>query len=158
MHDNHSKPPRYALAQSPLTLTTVQRCCTDFIHTILFSAGAQYRPQRSAPTRNGINTSSLTYIEVLRGRDGRDGRDGLPGPHGPQGQRGEQGVAGPPGPRNGGVVYTTQGGGKEVAQMSLERSWCMQEGLEEAGLPTLEEVPTTSACPMIQTNFNTNLE
>ena len=33
----------------------------------------------------------------------------------------------------------------------------MQEGLEEAGLPTLEEVPTTSACPMIQTTFDTLL-
>ena len=42
--------------------------------------------------------------------------------------------------------------------MSLELSWCMQEGLEEAGLDTLEEVPTTSACPMIQTTFNTHLE
>ena len=88
------------------------------------SAGAQHRPQRSAPTRNSINTSSLPYIEVLQGRDGRDGRDGVPGPHGPQGQRGEQGVAGPrgpqgqkgeqgvagpPGPRNGGVVYTRWG-------------------------------------------------
>ena len=61
---------------------------------------------------NGVgcdNTSSLPYIEVLRGRDGRDGRDGVPGPRGPQGQKGEQGVAGPPGPRNGGVVYTRWG-------------------------------------------------
>ena len=73
------------------------------------AAGALHRPQRNAPTRNGINTSSLSYIEVLRGRDGRDGRDGLPGPRGPQGQKGEQGVAGPPGPRNGGVVYTRWG-------------------------------------------------
>ena len=73
------------------------------------SAGAQHRPQRSAPTRTSINTSSLPYIEVLRGRDGRDGRDGIPGPRGPQGQRGEQGVAGAPGPRNGGVVYTRWG-------------------------------------------------
>ena len=73
------------------------------------SAEAQHRPQRSAPTGNGINTSSLPYIEMLRGRDGRDGRDGVPGPRGPQGQRGEQGVAGPPGPRNGGVVYTRWG-------------------------------------------------
>ena len=91
------------------------------------SAEAQNRPQRSAPTGGAINTSSLPYIEVLRGRDGRDGRDGVPGPRGPQGQRGEQGVAGPPGscgpqgqrgeqgiagppgPRNGGVVYTRWG-------------------------------------------------
>ena len=73
------------------------------------SAGALNRPQRSAPTGNGINTSSLPFIEVLRGRDGRDGRDGVPGLRGPQGQRGEQGVAGPPGPRNGGVVYTRWG-------------------------------------------------
>ena len=73
------------------------------------SAEAQHRPHRSAPTRNGVNTSSLPYIEVLRGRDGRDGRDGVPGPHGPRGQRGDQGVAGPPGPRNGGVVYIRWG-------------------------------------------------
>ena len=73
------------------------------------SGGSLNRPQRSAPTGNGINTSSLPYIEVLRGRDGRDGRDGVPGPRGPQGQRGEQGVAGPPGPRNGGVVYIRWG-------------------------------------------------
>ena len=70
------------------------------------SARAQHSPQRSAPTRNSINASSLPYIEMLQGRDGRDGRDGVPGPCGPQGQRGEQGAAGPPGPRNGGVVYT----------------------------------------------------
>jgi len=47
---------------------------------------------------NSLNTSSLPYIEILRGRDGRDGRDGVPGPCGPQGQRGEAGVAGPRGP------------------------------------------------------------
>jgi len=79
---------------------------------ISVEAGALHRPQRSAPTGNGVgcdNTSSLPYIEVLRGRDGRDGRDGVPGPRGPQGQKGEQGVAGPPGPRNGGVVYTRWG-------------------------------------------------
>ena len=40
--------------------------------------------------------------------------------------------------------------------MSLELSWCMLEGLEEAGMATLEEVPTTSACLMIQTTLNTN--
>ena len=34
----------------------------------------------------------------------------------------------------------------------------MQEGLEEAGIATLEEVPTTSACLMIQTTLHTNLE
>ena len=34
----------------------------------------------------------------------------------------------------------------------------MQEGLEEAGGATLEEVPTISACPMIQTTFDTYLE
>ena len=73
------------------------------------SAGALNRPERSASAGNSINTSSLPYIEVLRGRDGRDGRDGIPGPRGPQGQRGEQGVAGSPGPRNGGVVYTRWG-------------------------------------------------
>ena len=53
-----------------------------------------------------MNTSSLPYIEVLRGRDGRDG---VPGPRGLQGQRGDQGVAGPPGPRIGVVVYTRWG-------------------------------------------------
>ena len=72
-------------------------------------ARAQHRPQRSAPTRNSINTSFLPYIEMLQGKDGRDGRDGVLGPHGPQGQRGEQGAAGPPGPRNGGVVYIRWG-------------------------------------------------
>ena len=150
-------------------------------------AGVQCRPQRSAPTRNGENnTNSFPNIEMLRGRDGRDGRDGVPGPRGPQGQRGEtgpqgpvggsgekgeqgasgpqgltgqkgeQGVAGLPGPRNGGVVYTRWG--KTAAQMSLELNWYMPEGLEEPGLATLEEVPTTSACPMIQTTLHTNLE
>ena len=118
------------------------------------SAGAHHRLQRSTPTGNAINTSSLPYIEMLRGRDGRDGRDGVPGPHGPQGQRGEQGVAGPPHPRNGGAVY----GGKTAAQIPLELNWCMKEGLEEAGIVTWEEVPTTSACPMIQTTLHTNLE
>ena len=34
----------------------------------------------------------------------------------------------------------------------------MQEGLEEAGIAMMEEVPTTSACPMIQTTFDTNQE
>ena len=71
----------------------------EFSHTLLHhlhcfsSAGALNRLKRSAPTGNNINTSSLSYIEVLRGRDGRDG----------------QGVAGPPGPRNGGVIYTRWG-------------------------------------------------
>ena len=83
--------------------------CTIYIFGNTPSAEARHRPQRSAPTGGGINTSSLPYIEMLRGRDGRDGRDGVPGPCGPQGQRGEQGVAGPPGPRNGGVVYTRWG-------------------------------------------------
>ena len=82
-------------------------------HTALyFVAGALHRPWRSADTQSGgdsVNTSSFTYIEVLRGRDGRDGRDGVPGPHGPLGEKGDQGVAGPPGPRNGGVVYTRWG-------------------------------------------------
>ena len=79
------------------------------LHTV---AGALHRPQRSADTQSGgasVNTSSLPYIKVLRGRDGRDGRDGVPGPRGPQRQKGDQGVAGPPGPRNGGVVYTRWG-------------------------------------------------
>ena len=34
----------------------------------------------------------------------------------------------------------------------------MKEGLEEAGMATLEEVPTTSACPMILTTLNMHLE
>ena len=55
------------------------------------------------------------------------------------------------------VEWCTQGGEKVAAQMSLERSSCMQEGLEEACGATLEEVPTTSACPMIQTTLHTNL-
>ena len=136
------------------------------------SAGAQHRPQRSAPTRNSINTSSLPYIEVLRGRDGRDGRDGVPGPHGPQGQRGEQGVAGPrgpqgqkgeqrvagpPGPRNGGVVYTRWGktscpnvtGTELVYAGRAGGSWFAHTG---GGANYL------CACPMIQTTLHTNLE
>ena len=61
---------------------------------------------------NSVNTSSLPYIEVLRGRDGRDRRDGMPGPRGPQGQKGYAGATGPqnlPGPRSGGVAYTRWG-------------------------------------------------
>ena len=94
----------------------VHTCCTHKKKNNYFylgipypSDGALHRPQRSAPTGNSINTSSLPYIEVLRGRDGRDGRDGVPGPRGPQGQRGDQGVVGPPGPKNGGVVYIRWG-------------------------------------------------
>ena len=34
----------------------------------------------------------------------------------------------------------------------------MQEGLEEAGMVTLEEVPTISALQMIQTTLHTNQE
>ena len=34
----------------------------------------------------------------------------------------------------------------------------MQEGLEEASMATVEEVPTTSACQMIQTTLHTHLE
>ena len=48
-------------------------------------------------------------------------------------------------------------GEKTAAQMSLKLSWCMQDGLEEAGTATLEEVPTTSACSMIQTILDNNL-
>ena len=76
------------------------------------TAGALHRPQRSADTGNSDNTSSVPYIEVLRGRDGRDGRDGVPGPRGPQGQRGGAGATGPqgpPGPRSGGAVYRRWG-------------------------------------------------
>ena len=56
------------------------------------------------------------------------------------------------------VGWSTQGGGKPAVQMSLELNWYMQEGREEAGIATWEEVPTTSACPMIQTTLHTNLE
>ena len=56
------------------------------------------------------------------------------------------------------VGWSTRGGEKLAAQMLLELSWCMQEGLEEPGGGTLEEVPTTSACPMIQTTLHTNQE
>ena len=65
-------------------------------------AGAQHRPQRSAPTGKEVNDTSMNFsphIEVLRGRDGRDGRDGIPGPRGPQGQQGEMGPQGPVGGR-----------------------------------------------------------
>ena len=86
--------------------------------------GALDRPQRNVPTGNradSLNTSSLPYIEILRGRDGRDGlpgrdgKDGVrgdkgePGTTGPAGEKGDPGVAGPPGPRSGGVVYTRWG-------------------------------------------------
>ena len=110
-----------------------------------------------------MNTSSLPYIEVLRGRDGRDGRDGVPGPRGPQGQRGDQGqkgdqgVAGPPGPRSGGVVYT-RWGKSSCPSVSGIPHWCMQGGLVEHGMHIREEQPTTSACLMIQTISATNLE
>ena len=79
------------------------------------AAGALDRPQRNAPTGNrvdSLNTSSLPYIEVMRGRDRRDGWDGVSGPCGPQGQKGDTGAIGPwgpPGPRSGGVVYTRWG-------------------------------------------------
>ena len=45
--------------------------CTVLYCTVLHHfhysplAGAQHRPQRSAPTDNGVNTTSLPYIEVL---------------------------------------------------------------------------------------------
>ena len=70
---------------------------------------------------DSLNTSSLPYIEILRGRDGRDGlpgrdgKDGVrgdkgdPGATGPAGEKGDPGVAGPPGPSRGGVVYTRWG-------------------------------------------------
>ena len=107
------------------TLYDILQCVVNF------AAGALDRPRRNAPAGNrvdSVNTTSLPYIEVLRGRDGRDGRDGVPGPRGPQGQRGDsggpQGPPGPqgqrgvagatglrglPGPRSGGVVYTRWG-------------------------------------------------
>ena len=90
------------------TLDDILQCVVNF------AAGALDRPRRNVPAGNGVNsvnTSSLPYIEVLRGRDGRDGRDGVPGPRGPQGQRGgagatgqrgdtgPTGIQGPPGPQ-----------------------------------------------------------
>ena len=89
--------------------------------------------------RNGINTSSLLYIEVLQGRDGRDSRDGIPGPHGPQGQKGEQEVAGPPGPRNGGVVYTRWG---KTSCPNISGTELVYAG--RAGVSTMGR--TTSSC------------
>ena len=61
-------------------------------------------------------------------------------------------------PAQGMVGWSTQGGEKLAAQLSQEQSWCMQEELEEAGGATLKELPTTSACPTMQTTFNTHLE
>ena len=92
-----------------------------------------------------LNTSSLPYIEMLRGRDGRDRQDGVPSPCGPQGQRGNTGATGaqgPPGPRSGGVVYTRWG--KTTCPNVSELSWCMQRGLVEPITLTREEQPTTS--------------
>ena len=42
----------------------------------------------------------------------------------------------------------------------VELSRCMQDGVEEAFEPyyCMEDVPTTFACLMIQTTFNTHLE
>ena len=67
---------------------------------LFFAGGGLDRPQRNAPIESKVdsdNTSSVPYIEVLRGRDGRDGRDGVPGPRGPQGKRGGAGATGPQG-------------------------------------------------------------
>ena len=95
-----------------------QESCTlpePFTGWLFFAGGGLDRPQRNASIESKVdsdNTSSVPYIEVLRGRDGRDGRDGVPGPRGPQGQRGEAGATGPrgpTGPRSGGVVYTRWG-------------------------------------------------
>ena len=55
------------------------------------------------------------------------------------------------------VEWSTQGGEKTAAQMSQELNWYMQEGLEEASMLILEEMPTTSACLMIQIILQTNL-
>ena len=64
------------------------------------TAGALHRPQRSADTGNradSVNTSSLPYIEILRGRDGRDGLPGRDGKDGVRGDKGEPGTTGPVG-------------------------------------------------------------
>ena len=64
------------------------------------TAGALHRPQRSAETGNradSVNTSSLPYIEILRGRDGRDGLPGRDGKDGVRGDKGEPGTTGPVG-------------------------------------------------------------
>ena len=61
------------------------------------TAGALHRPQRSAETGNradSVNTSSLPYIEILRGRDGRDGLPGRDGKDGVRGDKGEPGTTG----------------------------------------------------------------
>ena len=50
--------------------------------------------------------SSLTFVELLRGRDGLPGRDGVRGPPGPPGPQGKEG---PGGPKCGGVAYTRWG-------------------------------------------------
>ena len=107
-----------------LTTTSGITCaltCYYCVEIFYCTAGALHRPQRSADTKNSVNTSSLPYIEILRGRDGRDGlpgrdgKDGVrgdkgePGTTGPAGEKGAPGVAGPPGPRSGGVVYTRWG-------------------------------------------------
>ena len=145
-----------------LLLFPTQRYSNFILH---FIAKALHRPQRSADIQSGgnsVNTSSLPYIEVLRGQDGRDGRDGVPGPRGLQGQKGVQGlkgdhgVAGPPGPRSGGVVYTRWG--KVAVQVSQVPHWCMQGGMVEHGVHKREEQPTTSACLMIQTISATHPE
>ncbi len=62
------------------------------------------RPQRSIKISE--EEGSVTYYDVLRGRDG------LPGVSGEKGEHGEKGTAGPPGSRgpiSGGVVYTRWG-------------------------------------------------
>ena len=64
------------------------------------AAGALYRPQRNVPTgnrANSLNTSTLPYIEILRGRDGRDGLPGRDGKDGVRGDKGEPGTTGPAG-------------------------------------------------------------
>ena len=72
------------------------------LHALIFhcTAGALHRPQRSADTGNrvdSVNTSSLPYIEILRGRDGRDGLPGRDGKDGVRGDKGEPGTTGPVG-------------------------------------------------------------
>ena len=73
-----------------------------------------HRPQRSADTGNrvdSLNTSSLPYIEILRGRDGRDGLPGRDGKDGVRGDKGEPGATGPIGEK--GDPGTTGPAGKK---------------------------------------------
>ena len=55
------------------------------------------------------DNQTVTYVELLRGRDGVPGLPGPPGEKGEKGESGDKGPRGPPGPSSGGVVYTRWG-------------------------------------------------